>query len=101
MSELLIFCLLTSLKVTAIHVSCREGMIFFRPRVALGVLLYRMKLRILEKPLYDCLVCMSGFWGLVFWLIDGMNYHPVEVILIVAGINALFDQVIEEKPGLQ
>jgi len=98
MTNLLTFCLLTSLKILAIHVICRKGYIFFALRNAVALWLWKLKATWLEKPLYDCMTCMASFWGLFFWAIGGREFHPVSVILIVCGINIILERIAPETP---
>lgn len=96
--SLFIFCLLTSLKILAIHVICRKGHIFFGLRNQVARFIYKTKLTVLEKPLYDCMTCMASIWGLLFWAIGGREFHPVSVIFIVCGINIILARTAPEMP---
>jgi hypothetical protein len=101
MNDLLIFCIITSLKITTIHVACWTGYILHGVRNSIAEILYTVKMRWLEKPLYDCLPCMASFWGFFFWWIDGGNYNLVDVVLITCGINCLIERVVFEKPKME
>ncbi len=73
------------------------GNILFKPRNWIARFLYNHKITWMEKPLYDCLPCMASFWGLLFWLIEGMNFHPVNFVLIICGINSLIETFVHER----
>ena len=92
----LLFCLGTSLCITAIHVACWKGNVLFKARNTVGKFLYHSDLMWLEKPLYDCLPCMASFWGMLFWIADGMHHQPILVVLCVSGINCLIETVVHE-----
>jgi len=80
--------LIISLKIIAIHVCFWDGMIF----APLIKVLYLYKLNdFIKKPLYGCVICMSSFWTILFYLssdsFEISNLFPL--ILIVCGINSI------------
>jgi hypothetical protein len=86
--------ILISLAITGIHICCRDGMVFERPRVwvqnildwALG---YKASAYV-QKPLFSCLMCMSSIWGLIGCLV--LNIPACDwifTILSVCGLNAI------------
>ena len=94
-TALLLFALLTSLKCTAIHVACWDGM-FFAKHVPILPYLRRLP-SLLSKPLYDCLTCMASLWGIVFGLFRfGFDIHApwISFILCVCGINAVVEATL-------
>jgi hypothetical protein len=46
------------------------------------------------KPLFRCPMCMASFWSLLFWLICGMVFNPVLMILTVCGLNVVLVSLI-------
>ena len=51
-----------------------------------------------EKPLYECIVCMSSFWSVVFWFAHGNHFdlRIIWVILTTAGWNVLLGAKVEK-----
>jgi len=49
--------------------------------------------RLLRKPLFECLICMSSFWTIVIWFGAGnmLSWRLVFIIPAVAGLNTLAD----------
>jgi hypothetical protein len=87
---MIIFCLLISLKITAIYVCCLPGNVLYK----VSVFLRRRIPYNVQKPLFECLICMSSFWGLLFWMFENSEFNPLYVVLTVAGINAIIDRII-------
>ena len=98
MTDFLTLCLIISLSIIAVHVSCWQGGWLFGVRQELGKLLYRYQLQPLAKPLYDCLKCMSSIWGLFFWAVYGCQYNPVLVMMCCCGMLAIAERVVYEMP---
>jgi len=48
------------------------------------------------KPLFGCLICMSSFWTIFYWIISGspLSIHIVSLMLTVCGINVIITAVI-------
>jgi hypothetical protein len=95
MTQLFHFCLCSALAITAIHV------IITWPDMILNSF-YKPALQLtpswLQKPLFDCMICMSSIWTTVFWFITGhhLSLKWPFVVLITAGINALICVLLEK-----
>lgn len=52
----------------------------------------------LKKPLYDCMVCMSGLYTCIFCAIDGLplSFDIVWLIAVVGGINVVLSPFVEQ-----
>jgi hypothetical protein len=102
--------ILTALKIslicTAAFASTWKGMIFHKPvqwieaKIISFCQFFIRKMDVARqagiafcKPLFGCLVCMSSFWTLLYWLIFG-GFNPVIMILLVCGINTIINAVI-------
>jgi hypothetical protein len=90
---------LTSLKIVFVWAAMKPGNIlyFFRCVLEEGLLLLPVKVELqLRKPLFDCLFCMGGIWGLFFtWPLAELSWDYFFMILAVAGLNYLIDFVLE------
>lgn len=56
------------------------------------------------KPLFECLVCMSSIWTLVFWVAKygAINSWGILVaVFIVAGMNTLISMVINSNVDVE
>ena len=77
-----------SLSITGLYAAMQEGMILaFIPRI-----LSRLP-RNLRKPVFECMICMSGFWSIVLWFATGnaLSWQLIFTIPAVAGLNTLAD----------
>lgn len=86
--KLILISVITSVQITFIHVLFWDGMIlrFFREN--------RLP-RFIQKPLYDCLICMTSIWGFVFWLAEwNASVNLIFMWLTVGGINVLISGVV-------
>ncbi len=93
MSEILEYCFVISLCITAVHVSMWQGMILGGFRVEV---LDKHLPELIKKPLYECLPCMASLWTLLLYpLIDSVR-TPIDLLsfFIVCGINTLIDSFI-------
>ena len=89
------FC--NSLIIVAIHACFWPGMIFNCIRKRLTKLP-----DVIKKPLYDCMICMSSIWGIVYFAFSQPANIPIETyalrltlhVLIVCGINVVLDSCI-------
>lgn len=97
MIDLFFFCLILSLKITAVYKCFQPGNVFFSLRNHIASLLYDTSLRIIEKPLYDCLPCMASIWGTIFYFLSVKNnYNFIEVIIIVCGMLSVIEHFLTE-----
>jgi hypothetical protein len=92
MEKMILFTLIISLCTVGVHATTWEKMIFHRPATWL-----KRKLPVwIYKPAFDCMICMSSVYSILFWIIFGtfnIIYLPV-VILTVAGINAILTAIL-------
>lgn len=81
-----------SLIITAIHVSMWDSMIFAK------LSLYLQKFpNYLHKPLFECLICMGGFWTLVIYpILYGFELNTLTTMLMVIGINTIIVALIKQ-----
>lgn len=90
--------IILSLIITAMHVSMCEGMILNRLRIAIGNTLDKLKLSVLKKPIYECLICMGGVYSvLIYPVLWGFSFEVLPVMLCVIGLNAIVSRLIEER----
>lgn len=105
--QLLLLILATALQITAIHVLFWEGMLLHKlaqwlsaPRTVdskyVGSIIQVHRPRAAQwitKPLFECLTCMSSFWGLLYWFANGnaLSMQLIPYLLTLCGINAIID----------
>lgn len=84
-----------SMIVTAMHVCTWEGMIFHNIAEGVGEFLDAIKLSVLRKPLFECLICMGGVWT-CFWypILYELNWHLIPVAIGVIGLNTIVSLLI-------
>jgi hypothetical protein len=86
--------IILSLVITGIYVAFQQGMLFgwLRIMVAnwLDKLVGKKVSKYIQKPLWDCLPCMSGLWYIV--LIHSFN---LVTILAICGLNSLIDKLLD------
>lgn len=81
-----------SLIITAIHVSIWDSMIFAK----LSLYLQRLP-KWMHKPLFECLICMGGFWSLVIYpILYGFELNLLTTMLMVIGINTIIVALIKQ-----
>lgn len=86
--HLLLISAITSLQIVFIHILFWPGMIleFMREN--------RLPL-LVQKPLYECVICMTSFWGFLFWLFEWqMSVNLIQFWFVVGGINVLLSGII-------
>lgn len=90
--------IILSLMITAIHVTMCEGMLLNPLRVMIGNVLDKIKLSVLKKPIYECLICMGGIYTIVLYpIIWGFSWNVLPVMLCVIGLNSIVSRLIEER----
>ena len=100
MSDLLLYCLVITLKNTAAFIIFRQGMLLSRIRIAganiLDSFLDKKTSKIIQKPLWDCLVCMSSLWTIIWLIIDGETEVTtyINTILVVCGMATIISSLI-------
>lgn len=81
--------IIISLVCTSVHLVTREGRLMHW--------FYRLCFRLpswIKKPLYDCLLCMGGIWGLTLSWHIGYNIHDMILIAIcVIALNGITDLI--------
>lgn len=86
--RLLLISAITSLQIVFIHILFWDGMIleFMREN----------KLpTFFQKPLYDCVICMTSVYGFLFWLLEwNMSVNLFQFWFVVGGINVLLSGII-------
>lgn len=87
--------IILSLEITAIYVVFQQGMILGWFRIIVANLFDRafglQWSRYIQKPLWDCLACMSLLWTVL--LTQGFD---LKLILVVCGINTIIDKFLDE-----
>lgn len=87
-----------SLIITAIYVSMRDGMIFEQLRAKLDKVMDKLPDNggeWVKKPIYDCLICMGFWWGvLIYFLMFRYDAMMLPTVLVVMGVNTLIDKII-------
>jgi len=89
-----------SLAIIFIHVCYQDGMIFSWLRRCFELVIGNGRFAWLNKPLHECVICMSGMYTIVFWITQARPINPVEIIktvLIVGGINVVLSPFIEQS----
>ncbi len=87
--------ILIALKIAFVYGAMQPDNILFSLRRLLekGLSYLPEKINLyLRKPLFDCMFCMSSFWGLVFFFVPLPLW--LDVILSIAGLNYLLSTII-------
>ena len=83
--------------VLAVYTCFEDGMILSFIRINLAndwVKLFGQKTsKLIQKPLWDCLVCMTFWWGGALALFAELNFINV---IVAMGINAIIDKMIAD-----
>lgn len=91
--------IILSLTITAIYMLFQQGMLLGWFRIMIANLFDRLLdknwSRYLQKPLWDCLTCMSSVWTIVLTL--SFNW---KLILLVCGINTLIDKFLNYETSI-
>ena len=109
----------------AVHALFWEGMLLFRlgrviatliwlPSFAVCYILCRWFMGIgdvaelshkveswITKPLFTCLICMSSFWTIIWFLAMGhvLNQATIYLMFMVCGLNVIADSIIYALRG--
>lgn len=81
-----------SLIITAIHICCKDGMIFSEIRIFMQNQLDKLGKAsyVIQKPLFSCIICMASVWGVLGCLYFGVPLKQwIETILTICGINVI------------
>jgi hypothetical protein len=90
-----------SLQITAIYVLFQQGSLLGFVRIYFANLLDKhfdkIKSIYIQKPLWDCLCCMSSFWTIVLtWSFD------VKLLLCVCGCNCIiYHLIFDDERGVR
>lgn len=96
--EFIILIAITSLKVIFLYGAMQEDEILFRFRQLLERFVSVLPCNIqgfIAKPLFECMFCMSGFWGLVFLFLPLPWY--IDTVLCVAGLNYVLQNMFHRE----
>jgi hypothetical protein len=102
MQQTLIYFFIIVLTNTGVHVAFWDGMIASPIRIEvanfLDKYLGKALSKVIQKPLWDCLPCMSSVWGTLWLLIDG---YPIESpqnlirsLLVICGMSVIIDSLL-------
>ena len=64
------------------------------------VLTKKFKVKILIRPLCECVICMSSMWGTIGYLLLNTNYTLTGwgvTVVAVAGLNRLLISIIQNR----
>jgi hypothetical protein len=91
--------IILSLIITGLHVAFQPGNVLSPVRVflanGLDKILDNKWSKYVQKPLWDCLACMSSVWTIVLtWSFD------IRVILAVCGLNVIISRLIERDEAM-
>ncbi|MDR2003929.1 MAG: hypothetical protein LBQ74_12930 [Prevotella sp.] len=109
--QYLLTALTVSLITTAIYACTRKGMIFHSfanlienkivslcKKIGLKMSISHNAGTSICKPLFNCMMCMSSFWGLtswvILWFVYGHYFNPVLLIFLVCGINTIIASIV-------
>lgn len=91
--------IIISLQITAIYVLFQQGSLLGGVRIRLANLIDkyfdRIKSIYIQKPLWECLCCMSSFWTIVLTL-----SFDIRLILSVCGMNCLIYNLCFNERGI-
>jgi len=97
---MLLSSIILSLQITAIYFIFQQGMFlgWFRILMANHIdLVYgKTASRYIQKPLWDCLICMASVWTIIF-----TQSFNVSLMLVVCGINAVIDKILNYGDGAE
>ena len=89
-----------SLLNLGIFILLSEGYVFHKINIALSNFtdkVFGLKwAAIIQEPLYQCYVCMSSLWTIVWWFVFGNGFSLVIIpeMLLVCGISYFIERVL-------
>jgi hypothetical protein len=90
MIELLVTVVVISLSIVGLYAATLNGMILYRPAQWLKGHLPLW----VWKPVGGCMICMASVWSVVAWGLGACCIVELPVVvLMVAGLNALFYRI--------
>jgi hypothetical protein len=100
---MLTLALTISLFTIGIHAATWDGMILEPIRIWLDSKLSNKYGKYVKKPLYECLICMSSVWTIIYSLLNYgcINTSTFILIIVVAGINTLLMHFIYWLKGYE
>lgn len=84
--------IITSLFCTGVHMVFKEGFLLD----CLGNILRAWLPHWMASPLFDCLVCMGGFWGATGLFFLTHDWHHITWFPCVIGLNTIINGVINK-----
>ena len=88
-----------SLQITAIYIVFQQGMLLGWVRIVTANLLDNLLdiriSRYIQKPLWDCLMCMSSIWTIAL-----TRSFDIKLILVVCGINCLIEKYLDYETNI-
>lgn len=86
--------IILSLKITTVYVLFQQGMLLGGVRIwtanRTDKWFGKRNSKIIQKPIWSCLTCMSGIWTVIFTL--GID---IPLIFTVCGLNAIIDKWLD------
>jgi hypothetical protein len=82
--------IITSLFCTGVHMVFKEGFLLD----CVGNLLRARLPHWISSPLFDCLVCMGGFWGATGLFFLTMDWKSIFFFPCVIGLNAIINGLL-------
>lgn len=85
MLTFILLCFASALIVTALYNQFNEpeSIVAWFPFCASNII-FKIRLRFLSKPLYECLICMSSIWGGLFFLCGAALFAKEYLSLLYA-----------------
>jgi len=99
--EFLLATVIISLISTGFHIATRDDFVLAVPRAKVQSFMDRIfgkKLSFqLQKPIFECSICMSSFWTIILFWFFGINilYLPL-LILAVCTLNTIITMIIKD-----
>lgn len=103
MQEFLLTAFMITLMNVAVHALFWPGMIAGNVAATMATILDetlgKKWSKIIQKPLWECLTCMSAIWSFIWWklfpklpLYDPYNF--IQLVLVVAGMSTVIDMMM-------
>jgi hypothetical protein len=93
---MLVQAIILSLQITAVYIVFQQGMLLGDVKIKAAnyfdKYLGPTKSRYVQKPIWDCLMCMASVWTIILTL-----SFNIPLMLLVCGINTLIDKIIHHE----
>lgn len=96
--DFILSCAIVSIKIAAIYICFRPSMIFGFVRSYYGQAFdelcepnYKLS-KILQKPLWDCVTCMSSFWTIII-----TGTFEINSVLVICFFNYLLSKILPDE----